>query len=62
MVHPYSSIDPTAAWKKLHFMLSIRFDIHMSDSPTIAILAFASCVLILFSVDETAFEVGELVL
>ena len=26
VVHPYSSIDTTAAWKKLHFILSVRSD------------------------------------
>ena len=31
VVHPYSSIDTTAAWKKLHFILSVRFDFHMTD-------------------------------
>ena len=34
VVHPYSSIDTTVAWKKLHFILSVRFDFHMID-PTI---------------------------
>ena len=31
MVHPYSSMDMTAAWKKLHFILSDRSDFHMTD-------------------------------
>ena len=53
VVHPYSSIDTTAAWKKLHFILSVRFDFHMTDSLLIALHAFVSCVLISFSVDET---------
>ena len=26
VVHPYSSIDTTAAWKKLRFLLSVRSD------------------------------------
>ena len=26
VVHPYSSIDTTAAWKKLRFILSVRLD------------------------------------
>ena len=26
VVHPYSSIDTTATWKKLRFILSVRFD------------------------------------
>ena len=33
VVHPYSSIDTTAAWKKLHFIVSARSDFHMTDSP-----------------------------
>ena len=28
VVHPYSSIDVTAAWKKLRFILSVRSDFH----------------------------------
>ena len=28
IVHPYSSIDTTAAWKKLRFILSVRSDFH----------------------------------
>ena len=31
-VHPYSSIDTTAAWKKLRFILSVRFDFHIIDT------------------------------
>ena len=27
-MHPYSSIDVTAAWKKLRFILSVRSDFH----------------------------------
>ena len=29
VVHPYSSIDTTAAWKKLRFLLSVRSDSFM---------------------------------
>ena len=29
MVHPYSSMDLTAAWKKLRFILSDRCDFHV---------------------------------
>ena len=29
VVHPYGSIDTTAVWKKLRFILSVRFDFHM---------------------------------
>ena len=32
VVHPYSNIDTNAAWKKLHFILSVMFDFHMIDS------------------------------
>ena len=53
VVHPHSSIDTTATWKKLHFILSDRFDFHMTDSLSIVVNAFASCVLMSFSVDET---------
>ena len=28
-MHPYSSIDVTAAWKKLRFILSVRSDFHI---------------------------------
>ena len=40
VVHPYSSIDTNAAWKKLPFILSVRSDIHMIDSLSIAVHAF----------------------
>ena len=43
--HQYGSIDTTAAWKKLHFVLSVRSDFHMIDSLSIAAHAFASHVL-----------------
>ena len=52
VVHPYSRIGMTTVWKKLHFMLSDRFDFHMINNLSIAVHAFASCVLISFSVDE----------
>ena len=42
IVHPYSSIDTTAAWKKLRFILSMRSDFHMIDSLSIAVHAFVS--------------------
>ena len=48
VVHPYSSIDTTGAWKKLRFILSVR-----SDSLSIAVPAFVSRVSMSFSVDET---------
>ena len=53
VVHPYSSIDTTAAWKKLLFFLSVRSDFHMINSLSIAVHAFVSRVLMSFSVDET---------
>ena len=53
VVHSYSSIDTTAAWKKLRFILSVRSDFHMTDSLLIAVHAFASHVLMTVSVDET---------
>ena len=43
----------TTAWKKLHFILSIRSDFHMTDSLLIAVHAFASRMLMSVSVDET---------
>ena len=52
-MHPYSSIDTTAAWKKLRFILSVRSDFHMFESLSIAVHAFVSCVSMSFSVDET---------
>ena len=42
VVHPYSSIDTIAAWKKLRFILSVRSDFHMTDSLLIAVHAFVS--------------------
>ena len=39
--HPYSSIDTTAAWKKMRFILSVRFDFHMTDSLSIIVQAGA---------------------
>ena len=54
VVHPYSSIDTTAAWKKeLCFILSDRSDFHITDSLLIIPHAFASHVLMSFSADET---------
>ena len=53
VVHPYSSIDTTAAWKKLRFILSIMSDFHMTDRLSIAVHAFPSCESLSVSVDET---------
>ena len=53
-MHPYNSIDTTAAWKKkTRFVSSVRFDFRMTDSLSIAVQTFASRVLMPFSVDET---------
>ena len=52
-VHQYSSMGTTAAWKKLCFTLSDMFDSHMTDDISIAVHAFASRLLMWFSVDET---------
>ena len=41
-MHPYSSIDATAAWKKLRFILSVRSDFHIIDSLLIAVHAFVN--------------------
>ena len=53
VVHPYISINTTAAWKKLRFILSAKSDFHMTDRQLIAAHAFASRVLMPVSVDET---------
>ena len=52
-MHPYSSIDTTAAWKKLHFILSVKYDFHMTNRLSIAVHAFACRVSMSVSVDET---------
>ena len=52
-IHLVSSMDTTVAWKKLHFISSDRSDLHMTDSQSIAVHAFAGLVSMLFSVDET---------
>ena len=52
VVHPYGSMDMTVALKKLRFILSESSDFHMIDSLSRAYHAFASCVLMSFSVDE----------
>ena len=48
-----SNMNMTTAWKELHFILSVRSDFHMTDSLSIAVHAFASRMLMSFSVDET---------
>ena len=52
VVHPYSSIDTTAAWKKRHFILSVRSDSYMTDYLWLTGHTFASRVLMSVSVDE----------
>ena len=52
-MQPYSSIDATAAWKKLRFILSVRSDFHIIDSLLIAVHAFVNLVSMSFSVDAT---------
>ena len=52
-MHPYSSIDTIAAWKKLRFILLVRTDFHMTDSQLIAVHGFVSRVSMSVSVDET---------
>ena len=52
-VHPYSSVDMTAAWKKLRSILSNRSNFHMTNSLSIAVNTFASHALMSFSRDET---------
>ena len=53
VIHPYSNIDTTPAWKKLCFILLDRSDFHMTDNLSIAVYAFASHVVMSFSIDET---------
>ena len=60
-MHPYSSIDTTAARKKLRFILSVRSDFHMIESLSIAVHAFVSRVSMSFSVNEMLSYVSEFV-
>ena len=53
VVHPYSNINMTAAWKELRFILSVRSDFHMTDILSIAVHVFASRVLMSVLVDKT---------
>ena len=52
VVHPYSRIDTTPAWKKLCFILLDRLDLHMIDNLPIAVHTFARRMLMSFLVDE----------
>ena len=53
VMHPYSSIDTTAPWTKLRFILSVRSDFHMTDTLSIAVRALTSHESMSVSVDET---------
>ena len=55
VVHPYSCMDPTAAWKKLCFILSDKSDFNMTDNRSIADYAFASRILMSFSEERRCF-------
>ena len=46
VTHPYSSIDTTAAWKKLRFILSVRFDLKTFKN-------YSSNVFLLFRMKKT---------
>ena len=52
LVHPYIRIDTTTDGKKLRFILSNKFDCLMIDNLSIVVDAFASRILMSFSVDE----------
>ena len=52
VVNPYSSMEASAALKKMRFILSDKFDLNVIDNRSIAVYAFASCILMSFSVDE----------
>ena len=47
-----SRTDTTAAWKKSHFILSEWLDFHEIDNVSIAVYAFAWCILMSLSGDE----------
>ena len=44
VVHPYSCIDTTAAWKKLRFILSVRSDFHMIENSEIILFSISSVI------------------
>ena len=52
VLHPYSSTDTATAYKKSCFILSERSSFHMINNLSVAIHAFAMCMLTLLSVDE----------
>ena len=49
----YSSMDTTAAWKILRFILSDRADFNMTDNLSMPVDTFACHEVVSFSVDET---------
>ena len=53
VMHAHSSADTATSWKKSHFILSERSDIHMIDNLPMADRAVAWHVLISPSIDET---------
>ena len=52
VVHPYGRIDTTTTWKKLCFISLDGWDFHMINNLWIVVCAFASCILMSFSVNE----------
>ena len=54
VVHPYSNIDTTAAWKKLRLILLVKSYFHMIESLSIAVHAFVNRVSMSFSVDAAS--------
>ena len=52
--HPFSSIDTTTAWKKVHFISPVKFYFHMIDSLSKAVHAFVSRVSMSVSVDTAS--------
>ena len=62
VVHPYSSMDTTDAWKELCFILLDRSDFFKADNLLITVRAFASNRIdVIFHRRNAASEVGELV-
>ena len=52
MVHPYSSIDTTTAWKKLCFILLDSSDFYMLNKLSVVVHAFTWHILMLLSADD----------
>ena len=60
MVHPYNRINTNAAWKKFCFILSVRLGFHVINRLSIAVHAFAQCILMsLFSRWGTVYHKSE---